>query len=183
MTIAETSSIFFETVFIDFIIQNENDPALKKSLIGWKIERSLNYVLSIRGAFLFEKSFNEQRLKGPLSASQIEELSLQSQEVVYGGSLSSYEPFVWMKYEQFYQTDIPFYNYPYTFGFLLSLGLLDVSKEKQFAQQFHDFLRETGTLPIENLVNKHFAIDLSTPYFWQQSVKRILNDIEQYSRL
>ena len=183
MTIAETSSIFFETVFIDFIIRNEVDPVLKKSLIGWKIERSLNYVLSIRGAFLFEKRFNEQRLKGPLSAGQIEELSLQAQEEVYGGSLSSYEPFVWMKYGQFYQTDTPFYNYPYTFGFLLSLGLLDISKETQFVQQFQGFLKETGTLPVEQLVNKHFDIDLTTPSFWQQSITRILNDIEQYSRL
>lgn len=183
MTIAETSSIFFETVFIDFTIRNETDSALKKSLIGWKIEHSLNYVLNIRGAFLFEKRFNEQRLKGPLSAGQIEELSLQSQEEAYGGSLSSYEPFVWLKYGQFYQTDTPFYNYPYTFGYLLSLGLLDVSKEKQFTQQFQGFLKETGTLPVEQLVNKHFDIDLSSPSFWQQSITRILNEIEQYSRL
>ncbi len=183
MTLAETSSIFFETVYIYFIIRNEKDPVLKKSLIGRKIERSLNYVLNIRGAFLFEKRFNEQRMKGPLSAGQIEELSLQSQEEVYGGSLSSYEPFVWMKYGQFYQTETPFYNYPYIFGFLLSLGLLEVSKESQFVQQFQGFLKETGTLPVEQLVNKHFDIDLSSSSFWQQSITRILNDIEQYSRL
>ncbi|CAH0343982.1 hypothetical protein BCI9360_00210 [Bacillus sp. CECT 9360] len=184
MTVAETSSIFFETVYIDFMIQRTNDLALKKSLVGWKIERSLNYVMSIRGAYLFEKRFNEARKVGPLNADEIEALSLQSKKEAYGESLSSYEPYVWLKYDQFYQTDIPFYNYPYTFGFLLSLGLLELAKEQaHFSIAFQNFLRETGTSSVEKLVLKHFGINLSKPSFWQKSLDRLISDIELYASL
>lgn len=183
MTIAETSSIFFETAFIDFVIQDTKDLTMKKSLLGWKLERSLNYLMSIRGAFLFENRFYENRKNGQLNANQIEELSLQCQEEVYGHNLSEYQPFVWIKQGQFYKADIPFYNYPYSFGFLLSIGLLEIAKEnKLFSHNFQEFLSETGILPAEQLIKKHFNIDLSQPEFWQQSIQRILEDIEQYNK-
>lgn len=184
MTVAETSSILFETAFVDFIIQRTNDLALKKSLVGWKIARSLNYLMSIRGAFLFEKRFHEARLISPLSTDEIEALSLQSQKEAYGESLTSYEPYVWMKYDQFYQTDVPFYNYPYTFGFLLSLGMLELAKDQAyFLSAFRSFLSETGTSPVEQLVLKHFGIDLSNPSFWQKSLDHLISDIELYASL
>jgi oligoendopeptidase F len=184
MTMAETSSIFFETAFIDYVIQDTKDFTLKKAVLGWKIERSLNYLMSIRGAFLFENRFYQSRKKGQLNVNKMEELSIQCQEKTYGNSLSQYEPYVWIKYGQFYQADIPFYNYPYSFGFLLSIGLLEIAKEnKLFSQNFHEFLSETGTLPVEQLIKKHFDKDLSLPEFWQQSIQRILMDIEQYDKL
>jgi oligoendopeptidase F len=182
MTMAETSSIFFESAFIDFIIQDTNDAAIKKSILGWKIERSLNYLMSIRGAFLFENSFYEYRKNGLLDVKQMEELSLQCQKKVYENSLSEYEPYVWIKYGQFYQGDIPFYNYPYSFGFLLSIGLLELAKDNHlFSGNFQGFLSETGTQPLEQLIKKHFNIELSQPEFWQKAIQRLLIDIEQYN--
>lgn len=182
VTMAETSSIFFETVFIDYMIQNTKTVSAKKAILGSKIERSLNYLMSIRGAFLFENEFYELRKNGPLNAKQIEELSLTCQEKAYGKSLSEYESFVWIKYGQFYQANVPFYNYPYSFGFLLSIGLLELAKEgKQFNQKFQGFLSETGMLPLEKLFKKHFKINLSQPDFWKQSVQRVIQDIELYS--
>lgn len=184
MTMAETSSIFFETVFIDYVIQNTNDVSIKKAILGSKIERSLNYLMSIRGAFLFEKRFYEFRKDGQLDAKQMEELSLQFQEKAYGSSLSEYEPFVWIKYGQFYQANTPFYNYPYSFGFLLSIGLLELAKtDESFNQKFKGFLSETGMLPLEQLIKKHFQLDLSELEFWQQSVRRLIQDIEQYNQI
>jgi len=184
MSIAETSSIFFETAFIDYIIQNTNDVSIKKAILGSKIERSLNYLMSIRGAFLFEERFYEYRKNGQLDAKQMEELSLQFQEKAYGSSLSEYEPYVWIKYGQFYQANTPFYNYPYSFGFLLSIGLLELAKtDELFNQKFKGFLSETGMLPLEQLVEKHFHLDLSQPEFWQQSVQRLIQDIELYNQI
>ena len=184
MTMAETSSIFFETVFTDYLIENTKDISNKKAMLGSKIERSLNYLMSIRGAYLFENKFYECRKKGQLDVNQIEELSQQCQELAYGSSLSEYESFVWIKYGQFYQADIPFYNYPYSFGFLLSIGLIELAKKDQlFHLKFQRFLSETGTLPVEQLIKKHFNKDLSQPDFWEQSIQKILMDIEQYNQL
>ncbi|MEK3808471.1 peptidase M3 [Bacillus sp. FSL H8-0547] len=184
MTSAETASIFFETVFIDYVIENSKDSRTKKAILGWKIERNLNYLMSIRGAFLFEKSYYELSKTEDVSAAKVEHLSLQCQEKAYGSALSEYEPFVWIKYGQFYQADVPFYNYPYSFGFLLSAGLLEKSKtDEDFDEKFLKFLGETGTLPLEQLVKKHFKIDLTEPEFWKKSMKSMTNDIHLYKEL
>ena len=184
MTMAETSSIFFETVFINHMLQKENEDSVKRAILGPKIERSLNYLMSIRGAYLFENEFYQHRKESPLDVRQIEELSLICQEKAYGSNLREYEPYVWTKYVQFYQATLPFYNYPYSFGFLFSIGLLKEAKEDEhFKRKFKGLLSETGRLPLEQLVKKHFLIDLSQPDFWQRSVQNVVRDIDWYNRL
>ncbi len=140
--------------------------------------------MSIRGAYLFENEFYQYRKESPLDFRQIEELSLKCQEKAYGSSLHEYEPYVWTKYVQFYQASVPFYNYPYSFGFLFSIGLLEQAKEDEyFNLKFKGFLSETGKLPLEQLAINHFQIELSRPEFWKRAVQNVVQDIEQYNLL
>lgn len=138
---------------------------------------------TIENCITINKGADEYRKDKQLDAKQIEELSRQSQEKAYGNSLSEYEPFVWMKYGQFYQASNPFYNYPYSFGFLLSIGLLELAKKDElFSRKFKGFLSETGMMPMEQLVKKHFQLDLTKQAFWQQLIQRLVQDIEEYNK-
>ncbi|MEH7270797.1 oligoendopeptidase F, partial [Bacillus toyonensis] len=76
------------------------------SLLSWKIRNSFNYVMAIRASYQFEKTFYEKCKEGPLSADEIEKLSIMAQKEAYGNALSEYQPFVWMKYIQFYIADV-----------------------------------------------------------------------------
>jgi oligoendopeptidase F len=167
------------------VIEHTIDNDFKKAIISWRMGKTINYLMSIRAAFLFEKEFYEVRKHGLLQADQIEEISLHAQETAFGNALSHYQPYVWMKYEHFFQPEVPFYNYPYTFGYLFSLGLLKRSKSggASFSIALNDFLSLTGTQPIEALAKNTLGIDLAEPDFWQDSLKVILMDIEEYSRL
>ncbi|TCP69073.1 M3 family metallopeptidase [Baia soyae] len=185
MTIAETSSIFFQLAFIDDMIQHSKDREEKKSLLNWKIQDSLTYLMGIRAAYLFETRLYEKRRSGPLSASQLEDLFQEAQKEAYGDQLSQYQPFEWIKAIQFYRSSVPFYNYSYTFGYLFSLGLFEIAKKdgKQFSQKFNQFLSETGKKSVEELALQHFHIDLSHPDFWDQPTQQIARDIEEYIHL
>lgn len=184
LTMAETASIFFETVYLDYIAKSTNDLATKKIYLESNIQRCINYLMNIRGAFLFEEEFYELRKNGDVDPAQMEQLSLKCQRQAYGNSLSEYEPFVWIKYDHFYQADTPFYNYPYVFGFLFSIGIVEIAKKDElFAEKFQAFLSETGVMPLELLVKKHFHIDLSQPNFWQNSINKFLKDIHDYREL
>ncbi|GMR69239.1 M3 family metallopeptidase [Bacillus sp. MN7755] len=185
MSIAECSSILFELIFVDHLITVTSDLEIKQSLLNYKIQSSLNYLMAVRGSFIFEQLFYEKSKDGPLSPIQIEELSIESQKRAYGDSLEQYQPFVWMKYGHFYAPTVPFYNYPYTFGYLLSLGLLAIAKQEgsEFHTKFKRFLSETGKRPVEELVYDYFNIDLSSSEFWQQSIDQIIKDMEEYIHL
>jgi oligoendopeptidase F len=67
---------------------------------------------------------------------------------------------------------------------LISIGLLELAKtDEGFNEKFKGFLSETGVLPLEQLIQKHFHLDLSQADFWQQSVKRLIQDIEHYKQI
>ncbi|PEF45756.1 oligoendopeptidase F [Bacillus cereus] len=185
MSTAESASIFFETVLINYLIQTTDSIDIKKSLLSWKIRNCFNYVMAIRASFEFEKNFYEKYKVSPLSADQIEKLSIAAQEKAYGNALSEYQPFVWMKYVQFYIADVPFYNYPYTFGYLVSFSLLEIAKERKstFHLKYKEFLRETGKAPVEELMKKHFEIDITSYEFWDKAFKQISKDIDEYLQL
>ena len=110
MSTAESASIFFETVLINYLIETTKCIDMKKSLLSWKIRNCFNYVMAIRASFQFEKKFYEKCKEGLLGADEIEKLSIVAQEKAYGNALSEYQPFVWMKYVQFYIADVPFIN-------------------------------------------------------------------------
>lgn len=141
--------------------------------------------MAIRASFQFEKKFYEKRKNGPLSADEIEKLSIRAQEGAYGNALSEYQPFVWMKYIQFYIADVPFYNYPYTFGYLASFSLLEIAKESKgaFHSNYKKFLRETGKSPVEVLMKKHFEIDIASYSFWNKAFRQISKDVDEYLQL
>ncbi|MBK5429413.1 MULTISPECIES: M3 family metallopeptidase [Bacillus] len=187
MSTAESASIFFETVIMNYLIQTTDYVEMKKSLLSWKIRNSFNYVMAIRASFQFEKKFYEECKEGPLSADEIEKLSIAAQEKAYGNELTEYQPFVWMKYVQFYIADVPFYNYPYTFGYLASFSLIEIAKENKNKNAFHlrykEFLRETGKAPVEELMKKHFDIDLTEYEFWNKAFMQIHKDIDEYLQI
>ncbi|PEA82576.1 M3 family metallopeptidase [Bacillus pseudomycoides] len=185
MCMAESASIFFEMVLVDYLVKIAERRELRKSLLSWKIRNSFNYVMAIRASFQFEQTFYEESQKGPLSADELERLSILSQKAAYGNCLTEYQPFVWMKYGQFYTANVPFYNYPYTFGYLLSLGLLEIAKQDggEFHSKYKKFLCETGKRPVEELVKQYFHIDLADNEFWKKALLQINKDVDEYLQL
>ncbi|KMP36405.1 oligoendopeptidase F [Bacillus cereus] len=185
MSTAESASIFFETVLLNYLIQTTDCIDMKKSVLSWKIRNCFNYVMAIRSSFEFEKNFYEKCKESPLSADEIEKLCIASQEQAYGNALLEYQPFVWMKYVQFYIADVPFYNYPYTFGYLASFSLLEIAQESKstFHSKYKKFLRETGKAPVEELMKKYFEIDITSYAFWDKAFRQISKDIDEYLRL
>ena len=57
MSTAESASIFFETVLLNYLIETTDSKDTKKSLLSWKIRNSFNYVMAIRASYQFEKHF------------------------------------------------------------------------------------------------------------------------------
>ncbi|PHB25629.1 oligoendopeptidase F [Bacillus pseudomycoides] len=182
MCMAESASIFFEMVLVDYLVKIAESEELRKSLLSWKIRNSFNYVTAIRASFQFEQTFYEESQKRHLSADELERLSILSQKAAYGNSLTEYQPFVWMKYGQFYTASVPFYNYPYTFGYLLILGLLEIAKQdgSEFHSKYKKFLCETGKRPVEELVKQYFHINLADNEFWEKALLQINKDIDEY---
>ena len=68
---------------------------------------------------------------------------------------------------------VPFYNFPYTFGYLFSLSIYAKAKEQgtAFEEKYRALLRDTAIMNVENLVMKHLGEGITKRQFWEKGIK------------
>ena len=175
MTLAETASTFGEQVLMNGIL---DDPAISQAqkalILDIETGHGAVYLLDIPVRYEFEKAFYEERAGGPLSVSRLKELMVDTQRKIFGNVLEvgGEDPYFWASKLHFYITGITFYNFPYTFGYLLSRALYRMFKKDpgEFLPKYEEFLRLAGTEPAEKLVQHTIGRDIEQPQFWAEAI-------------
>jgi pepF/M3 family oligoendopeptidase len=185
MNVAETASTFSELLVVDGAIRAAASPGERLGILDDKIGRSVAFFMDIHSRFLFETRFYEARKRGMVSAAQLNELMTQAQRDAFLGSLKEYHPHFWASKLHFYSTGMPFYNFPYTFGYLFSAGVYAKAKEvgPSFAQSYAELLRDTAKMSVEGLAQKHLGVDLTKTAFWEAAVRLATDDVEEFLQL
>ncbi|GAE36431.1 M3 family oligoendopeptidase [Halalkalibacter akibai] len=185
MNVAETASTFAETIIADALVKEAPSEDVKLSLLENKISRSLAFFMNIHARFLFETRFYEARKNKMLSVKELNTLMEEAQKEAYGDQLTSYSPTFWASKLHFHITGVPFYNFPYTFGFLFSLGIYKKALEagRSFEDDYIALLQDTASMTVEDLAQKHLQIDLTNKDFWQEAIDLILVDVEEFMEL
>lgn len=187
MNLAETASIFAETLVTDAAYEATSDPGEKLMLLEQKLQNAYVLFCDIQSRYLFERSFYPERQKGIVSKDRLNELMIEAQKKSYGELLdeSGYHPLFWCSKLHFYISDLPMYNFPYTFGFLFAGGVYDRAKKEGsgFADKYRALLADTGSMRTEELATKHLGVDLTKPDFWTDAVTRAVADVDEFVRL
>ncbi|MEY8191207.1 M3 family oligoendopeptidase [Peribacillus simplex] len=185
MNVAETASTFAEMVVADAAVKEAASEEEKLVLLEDKIQRSVALLMNIHARYLFETRFYDERKQGYVSAERLNELMVEAQKEAYGDALSDYNPTFWASKLHFYITGVPFYNFPYTFGYLFSLGIYaNALKEPAgFEEKYIALLKDTGSMKVEDLAKKHLGVDLKTRDFWEEAVNACMEDVEEFLRL
>ncbi len=188
MTLAETASTFGEMILTEGIMQNNTISNEEKTLmLDTEINHGAIYLMDIPVRFEFEKAFYEERQKGEVSVSRLKELMTMTQQKIFGDILEEdgEDPYFWASKLHFYITGVTFYNFPYTFGYLLSRGLFAIFKQegKDFLPKYEKFLRLTGSDTAENVARKSIGEDLESPEFWAQSIRTLEEPLGDLKKL
>ena len=186
MTLAETASIFCETIVTDAALAasasaDEELAILETSLIG-----ATQSIVDITSRFLFEKEVFERRGKSELSADDFSDIMLRCQKATYGDGLDEryLHPYMWAWKPHYYDARLSFYNFPYAFGLLFATGLYALYRErgKSFVSEYEDLLASTGLSNAADLAAR-FGIDIRRPDFWRASLHVIEERIRRYEQL
>lgn len=185
MNVAETASTFAEMIVFDAMVKGASSEEEKLALLEEKIQNSVAFFMNIHARFLFETRFYEKRKSGLLSAEEISDLMVEAQKEAYCDALTSYHPHFWASKLHFYITGTPFYNFPYTFGYMFSTGLYvrALQEGPAFAEKYDALLRDTGVMTVEDLAKKHLDVDLTQRDFWQSAADLCVSDIRQFLQL
>jgi oligoendopeptidase F len=185
MTLAETASIFCETIIRHAALQ-QVDRQEQITILEASLQGSCQVVVDITSRFLFEQRVFAAREQRELSVDEFNALMLESQRETYGDALdeSKLHPYMWAVKQHYYSTGRSFYNYPYMFGLLFGLGLYARYQQEPevFRQSYDDLLSSTGLADAATLASR-FGIDIRSEQFWNASLDIIRQDIDQFEHL
>lgn len=186
MNLAETASTFAEAVLGESRLATASSKQEKLEILDGMLGDSVAFLMNIHARFIFEDNFHSERSNGEVSPERLSELMKSAQQEAYCGALANdgWNPNFWISKLHFYITDWPFYNFPYTFGYLLSLGAYSFARTSaDFPQQFRDFLIATGCQNSEAAVEASFGYDLRKPDFWNHSLDVVEHRVQQFLEL
>ena len=185
MNVAETASTFAEMIVADAAVKEAETKEEKIALVEDKLQRSVAFFMNIHARFLFETRFYEARKKGIVSVDTLNELMVEAQKEAFADSLGEVHPRFWASKLHFYITGVPFYNFPYTFGYLFSLSIYAKALEsnESYEEKYMALLRDTAVMTVEDLAMKHLGEDITKEAFWEKGIKLCISDVEEFLEL
>lgn len=183
MTLAETASIFCETVIRQQSLATmEGDEAL--GVLEASLTGSCQVVVDITSRFLFERTVFEKRKERELSPEELSGFMRDAQLSTYGDGLDpdALHPYMWAAKGHYYGR--AYYNFPYMFGLLFALGLYAVYQNEgdSFLPRYDELLSSTGLADAATLADR-FGIDIRTVDFWRASLDTIRRDVDRFEAL
>ena len=185
MTLAETASTFAEGVLAASLIEDKSLADLMKAqVLASRLDHAALFLLDIHMRYLFEKALYTERSSGEMAVSRLKALMIEAQRQCFGDVLAEDEmdPMFWASKLHFYMAGVNFYNFPYTFGYLLSEGLLARARKegKEFFPRYENLLRITGSYPAEEAVKRAMDIDITTDSFWEEAIEGIADEVKRF---
>jgi len=190
MNLAETASTFAEAVLGEQQLQSAKTTTGELKLLDNMLSDAVAFMMNIHARFIFENQFHTERLAGEVPAARLSELMQQAQQEAYLNALSDdgWNPRFWVSKLHFYISGLPFYNFPYTFGYLLSLGAFALAKNSSgtagdFPTRYRELLIATGCMTAEEAVQQTLGYDLTLPDFWNKSLDVIEQRVARFVQL
>ena len=178
MTLAETASIFGETVIFQEVLKKA-DKDEQLGLIEAYVQGACQVCVDILSRFYFERSAFEARREGEVTPDDFSRMMLQAQEDTYGDALGTKHEYMWAVKGHYYNEGFSFYNYPYAFGQLFALGLF-ASKDsvKDFPKHYREVLSMTGRFEAKD-VAAAAGCDIEDKEFWKKGISVIAEYAEK----
>lgn len=178
---AETASVFAESVLARSLLDTERDPALRRALLAQRIEEALGTIHRQIAFTRWEREIHSLRAQGPVSADSMGSLWLKTLRDLYGStvSLGPDDRWGWVAIAHF--VHYRFYCYSYAFGQLLVLALYAQWERDptEFFPRYLELLSRGGSDSPAALVTA-LGIDITDPGFWSRGLDVITQWITDF---
>lgn len=185
MPLAETASIFCETIVTNHLLSNIDNDEERLQVLEIALQGDTQVIIDILSRFIFEDSIFKLA-DGPISKEEMKKLMIEAQKEAYGKGLDSnfLHPYMWLNKGHYYSAGLNFYNFPYAFGLLFGKGLYSkyLEDKESFILNYDKLLKLTTMASVED-VAKSMNIDVTKKDFWISSLELIKKDIDEVIRL
>ncbi|MFQ3543120.1 M3 family oligoendopeptidase [Halobacillus rhizosphaerae] len=185
MVLAETASTYSEMIVLNAALEEAHTKEQKLFLLDEKLKRSVMNFMEIHTRFIFELKLYNKRKQGFVPEDELNNMMNEAIDEGYQGSIDELSIYSWASTPHFYMTKTPFYNFPYTFGYLLAMGIYakGVEEGADFETSYIELLRDSGRMNVEDLVMKHLGEDITKEDFWEKGMRRCTKDVEDFIKI
>ncbi len=187
LTLAETASVFAETIVFGRLLAEDASPASRLALLAENIEGQIATVFRQVAMNRFEDLVHTaRRTEGELSVERFGELWAESQADLLGDSVQITDGYrSWWSYIPHF-IGSPGYVYAYAYGQLLALSVYERYEQRgpEFVPQYLEMLSAGGSKTPEE-IGRLVDVDLADPGFWDAGldlVERQLGEAEAAAR-
>jgi oligoendopeptidase F len=185
LTLAETASVFGETLVFERLLREAPDDEQRLSLLADRIDGGIATVFRQMAMNRYEHLVHTgRRTEGELSADRLGELWVQTQSELFGDSVEITDGYrMWWSYIPHF-INTPGYVYAYAYGQLLALSVYGRYREEgeSFVPRYLEMLASGGSRSPEELASI-VGIDLTDPGFWDSGLKLIDEQLAEAERL
>jgi oligoendopeptidase F len=180
LTLAETASVFGETVTFGRLLDATDDPAARLALLAESLEGQIATVFRQVAMNRFEDRVHTQRRdEGELSIEQFNEAWEATQVAMLGDTVEITEGYrTWWSYIPHFM-GTPGYVYAYSYGQLLALSVYRAYEERgdEFVPKYLELLAAGGSRSPEEL-GAIVGLDLADPGFWSGGLAIVAEQLE-----
>jgi len=186
LTLAETASVFGETLTFDAVMAQEGDPKVRLSMLCHQVEDSFATIFRQVAMNRFEDAVHTaRRTQGELSIDQVGAMWQERVQAMFGDSLVlTDEHQAWWSYVEHF-VHVPGYVYAYAFGNLLALSIYQRYREvgtSEFVDAYLDFLAYGGSMAPDQAVRR-VGMDITDPKFWDAGLDIVGGMVSQVEQL
>ncbi|MGI8572192.1 MAG: M3 family oligoendopeptidase [Solirubrobacteraceae bacterium] len=185
LTLAETASVFGETLVFERLLAEADSDEQRLSLLAERIDGAIATVFRQMAMNRFEHLVHtRRRSEGELSVDRVCELWTETQGELFGDSLEMSDGYrMWWSYVPHFITT-PGYVYAYAYGQLLALSAYRRYRDEgdPFVPRYLELLSAGGSRSPEEL-GAIIGIDLSDPGFWDAGLELVDEQLAQAEKL
>jgi oligoendopeptidase F len=180
LTLAETASVFGETVTFGRLLDATEDPAARLALLAESLEGQIATVFRQVAMNRFEDRVHTQRRdEGELSVEQFNAAWEDTQAQMLGDAVEITDGYrTWWSYIPHFM-GTPGYVYAYAYGQLLALSVYRAYEQRgdEFVPQYLELLAAGGSRSPEEL-GRIVGLDLADPGFWSGGLAIVAEQLE-----
>ncbi len=175
LTLAETASVFGETVTFGRLLDETSDPGERLALLAESIEGAIATVFRQVAMNRFEHAVHTARRdEGELSIERFGDAWASTQRDLFGDAVEVTDDYrMWWSYIPHFMAT-PGYVYAYAYGQLLALSVYARYQDQgaDFVPRYLELLSAGGSMPPEEL-GRLVDCDLADPGFWDAGLTLI----------
>lgn len=184
MGLAETASTLSEAL-VESAALERAEGEQKLRLLDERLQRSVAFLINIPARYRLERAMHAERGRGELDADKLTAMTTEIFGQAYGAGLTLVDPTFWASKLHFYITTQPFYNFPYTFGYLFSKAVYARAQAEGhgYASVVDQLLVDTGRLTSEEIGRRYLDADLGDSAFWRSAAESLQDDLREFKAL